>query len=370
MVYRSGDRRGFTLVELLVVIAIIAILVLLLLPAVNSAREAARRNGCINSARQLGLAILNHESATRRFPIADDSNNGEANISARMFSTFVDQAGGSDLGRVGPGGSAFGGYSWIVRVLPYMEEQALYDQIRKSSDSFRLTPFNNLVTVTGVAGALPISETSIGSIVCASYAGADTADNGDYPFGEPALSSYVATAGSHWDTSQSNQFQENGAIGTGGRTRGKGKTIGGLSDGTSKTTLLCETKEEHYSAWIDGQSSWVAATWNGVPITRDSNVNTQGVPTYTPQAVSAMNYGPTTADIQAGTEKIYFEGFALSGSGDPNREWGPSSDHAGGVVTHTFGDVHTSSISDSIDVNVLIGIYTANGGENLPADSY
>ncbi len=72
MATRANLRRGFTLVELLVVIAIIGILVLLLLPAVNAAREAARRNGCINNMRQLGLALVNHESSLRRFPLATD----------------------------------------------------------------------------------------------------------------------------------------------------------------------------------------------------------------------------------------------------------------------------------------------------------
>ena len=61
-------NRGFTLVELLVVIAIIGILVALLLPAVQTAREAARRTQCLNNLRQVGMAALNYESANRRFP--------------------------------------------------------------------------------------------------------------------------------------------------------------------------------------------------------------------------------------------------------------------------------------------------------------
>jgi prepilin-type N-terminal cleavage/methylation domain-containing protein len=61
-------NRGFTLVELLVVIAIIGTLVGLLLPAVQAAREAARRSSCQNNVKQLALAVLNFESATRNFP--------------------------------------------------------------------------------------------------------------------------------------------------------------------------------------------------------------------------------------------------------------------------------------------------------------
>ncbi len=93
--------QGFTLVELLVVIAIIGILVGLLLPAVQAAREAARRMSCGNNLKQIGLATLNYESATRRLPPSLCFN------------------------------LASGGGAWSVhgRIMPYLEQNNFYDQI-------------------------------------------------------------------------------------------------------------------------------------------------------------------------------------------------------------------------------------------------
>src|SRR5688572_26094800 len=100
-------RPAFTLVELLVVIAIIGILVALLLPAIQAAREAARRAQCQNNIKNVALAVLNYESSKKQLP------EGMTFDQARFGASL------QTLAEYGP--------NWIIKVLPYLEDQALYD---------------------------------------------------------------------------------------------------------------------------------------------------------------------------------------------------------------------------------------------------
>lgn len=118
---KLGRLRAFTLVELLVVIAIIGILVALLLPAVQAAREAARRMSCGNSLKNLGLAVLNHHDAQGNFPVSRG---------------FI--ARGGEV----PDGVEQPATGWILATLPQLEEQPLYDQF-KEGGAFEGTYTNN-----------------------------------------------------------------------------------------------------------------------------------------------------------------------------------------------------------------------------------
>ncbi|MDO4584151.1 MAG: DUF1559 domain-containing protein [Planctomycetia bacterium] len=122
-------RTGFTLVELLVVIAIIGMLVGLLLPAVQQAREAARRMSCSNKIRQWGLAMLNHESAMKRFPAGSwHGKNADTYCTDTVLTNFPDARTPSER------------CSFVPFLWPYLEQMALYSkfQIMEQNDPNRL----------------------------------------------------------------------------------------------------------------------------------------------------------------------------------------------------------------------------------------
>jgi prepilin-type N-terminal cleavage/methylation domain-containing protein len=114
---QSSGKRAFTLVELLVVIAIIGVLVALLLPAIQAAREAARRSACQNNFKQVGTALHNYLSARKSFPAGTEyRGQSQANCPGTPQPSGL--------------GPSFSGFGWGTFILPYMEQQALYDRLQ------------------------------------------------------------------------------------------------------------------------------------------------------------------------------------------------------------------------------------------------
>src|SRR6187399_1764206 len=109
----TSSDRGFTLVELLVVIAIIGILVALLLPAVQAAREAARRSQCANNFKQAALGCLNYESAKKTFPTGIDMWVDTSSCS------YNPDPHNNSKGR-------YYGFGWSTHILPYIEDSTIF----------------------------------------------------------------------------------------------------------------------------------------------------------------------------------------------------------------------------------------------------
>ena len=153
---RSG-RGGFTLIELLVVIAIIAVLVAILLPAVQQAREAARRTQCKNNLKQIGLAMFNYEETTTCFPAAFMGQRGYQG--GGPYYNLVAVSGLANDGQ----GTGFGNWSWTAMLLPYMDGQAQYELFGLGS-SARTDPS----AMMAMPGVRPSMEKSVAEMKCPS----------------------------------------------------------------------------------------------------------------------------------------------------------------------------------------------------------
>lgn len=122
---RPHTVRGFTIVELLVVIGIIGVLVSLTIPAVSSAREASRRTGCANNLRQIGLALRLHHEHHGRFPVGAIEWRGRGDQSKRQL-------------------------AWSIYVLPFLEQQAVYDRLDLQQ------AFDSPANATAAAQIIPV----------------------------------------------------------------------------------------------------------------------------------------------------------------------------------------------------------------------
>lgn len=304
--YSQKSARGFTLIELLVVIAIIAILIALLLPAVQQAREAARRTQCKNNLKQVGLAIHNYEGSCRVFPPSSISGFGR---------------GVWNYPATGPADPNIRLHSFASLILPYVEAANLYNTLDYNVSA--LAPANR----TAASQILPFYR-------CPSYSGKEFSTDPLYVttvgFDKFAIRNYVAI-GATTVVGLSGAIPANGVMFPQSRTGFRD-----ITDGTSNTIMVAESREEQASVWIDGTSASVSSRYMAlVP------------PTYAGNKVS-INYQP------------YFQGGVFPNS--IGQKWGPSSQHTGGAH-HLLCDGSVRFLSENLDVNVYDALATRDGGE-------
>jgi len=248
---RPNTRVGFTLVELLVVIAIIATLIGLLLPAVQSARESARRSGCLNNLKQIGLGVASSESATRKFPTL-----------------------GLQMGAWGSGSwtalktkDTYGtpATPWTHQILPFVEEKGLFDR-RYSGDGYRDwtqgTRSLHAQVVKGyvcptrglrINAVYTVADSGVPSFL-QDYASPTLADHG----GRMEELCWQSTPSEHVDRWYGGIIQPGGQVGWGGESallnRYPAVVSGKVKDGLSKTLLVAE-KGITSRRWLSGGAS-------------------------------------------------------------------------------------------------------------------
>lgn len=231
---QSGIGRGFTLVELLVVIAIIGVLVSLLLPAVQSAREAARRMQCSNNLKQLALACHNYHDTYQLFP------------PNHLFSVAPGQAANSE------------GWGWHVLILPFIEQGNLHTALNVNTYSLMDTLAKRNPQLPN---PLPLLQTHVPSFTCPSdsnrnfplvhnnrhWGGGKGTAAGGWGNWLPALTNYMSSRG----TRNNNQINTNND--THGMFMGILSTrLRDVSDGTSNTFLIGERDSQlcRSGTWI------------------------------------------------------------------------------------------------------------------------
>jgi len=326
---RTG-RRALTLIELIVALAIIGILIALLLPAVQAAREAARRAQCSNDLKQIGLAMHNYYSTFRSFP-ASAVVKGQTATAPVPGSPRKDGVGA--------------GFSWMVPILPFVEQMALYDMIDSKGSPYDGSENHKMVART----VLPV-------YMCPSYAGPKFSEAPEYPANSQALSNYAGLGASHVASLYATEKEPiggkkhpNGLLGP-----GVWVDIRDVTDGTSNTLMACETREEKYAAWFDGTTaSVVALAEQTSPKFEETDAR---VYQPKPGVAITLNYG----DANARPPKAYLPAASHSGKDD----WvhGPGSRHPG-IANHLIADGSVHALADTIDAGIYMSLVTRAGGE-------
>ena len=312
-----SSRRGFTLIELLVVIAIIAVLIALLLPAVQQAREAARRTQCKNNLKQWGLALHNYHDTFRT--LSYGAMGRDANAPANNF-------------------------GWHVMVLPFMEQGNLYEQFKMELH------YNNNDTAFGTPTNATLKESSFPALFCPSASERDRMSNES----NRPTTNYYGVAGAKgpmpgvepeqvFPGHQGTQTGGHGGYATNGMLIvNRSLRFGDCNDGLSNTLVVGEIakREPRVGGWQISWRPWVqgasSADANGGALYASKNIQ---------WAISHSGY-------TGGNANRLFNDVRFS------------SEHTGGAH-FVMGDGRVIFVAESIDFAVYLAAATRDGGEAL-----
>ena len=336
----SKDRSGFTLIELLVVIAIIAVLIALLLPAVQQAREAARRTQCKNNLKQLGLALHNFHDTYLRFPP------GAAN----------------DLTPFGTNGGASWGSSWKVYILPYIDQATLFTKWDFAGGSSGYTNGTNGPLTNGL---------KIPPYRCPSSTMPDfgTTWNG----WNRMMTSYTGTAGAYSTSNATNKapfnvgYNQGCCSGSGSIASANGLLYSGskanmrdCTDGTSNTFIVHE------------ESDFIRTTANAQVVPANTYNTSAGYYGWPMGAAIGLNQAPSAwgdgRHFNCATVRWGINARGLSGgSGDgTNNDVGAnfpiSSQHVGGAHV-LMADGSVRFLSQNLNSDTLFRLASAADGD-------
>ncbi|MDG3005522.1 DUF1559 domain-containing protein [Paludisphaera mucosa] len=342
-----SSKRGFTLIELLVVIAIIAVLIALLLPAVQSAREAARRSQCVNNLKQIGLGMHNYHSAIGSFPLG----NSKA------------------VGVVGQAPYNWGTFGHLAMLMPYMEQTAVYNAC---NFNWTVWTMNGGPDVNSTA-----AQTKLNVLLCPS----------DGAAAKPNINSYHGSMGpttEPWGSTGPGVFN----------TQGSGTTLADLTDGSSNTISHVESlvgdPNRRTSKFRGGFAGGVSNSTNLYDVRANlAQVMQAAQGCQTAYVGNPSGSYPNRGEIWA----LGAPGFSLTNTVlTPNSgqftfsycRWDSScsncgsdfghlfvnsSNHSGGINT-LMADGSVRFVKDSVNQQSWMALGSGNGGEVVSSDSY
>jgi prepilin-type N-terminal cleavage/methylation domain-containing protein/prepilin-type processing-associated H-X9-DG protein len=383
---RPRNRAGFTLIELLVVIAIIAVLIALLLPAVQSAREAARRIQCVNNLKQIGLAMHNYHTTMGAFPIG-------ITLAWQM---------GDPPGQT----SIWSSWSAQALMLGYLDQQPLYNAANFSLALLDASVFSGNTNVTGYSNVnQTVLLTNLSMFMCPSdpYVGTKQNNNNYHAsYGATTTGLYQWT----WVSGNSGPMTEIPQDSTGLFTIGKSYGLQSATDGASNTVAFAEALvgDGNGTEWAGNTSNPSRYKGNYVTGTNVGGSSLPGQGIYDIRSNTAAIFSSLQAcatsfqndnnvirddrgfrwcigctgwtlmnTVQTPNDQQYRFNGCKNGSVDnfPNDgfSYPASSNHAGGANV-LFGDGSVKFVKSSISYPTWWALGTRNGGEVISADAF